>query len=107
MARLARVFQHERLALIPVLLTALSDSGMSDWIQLANSTRDSVNGPVRVSHGSEVVTADLRLAHEQIVDLSIGADAGLHAEELDGKLLDGTVKNRISEISDRIHHAAV
>ena len=25
--------------------------------------------------------------------------------ELDGKLLDGTVKNRISEISDKIHHA--
>ena len=27
--------------------------------------------------------------------------------ELDGKLLDGTVKNRISEISDKIHHATV
>lgn len=32
--------------------------------------------------------------------------AGIRVE-LDGKLLDGTVKNRISEISDRIHHAAV
>lgn len=27
--------------------------------------------------------------------------------ELDGKLLDGTVKNRISEISDKIHHVTV
>lgn len=32
--------------------------------------------------------------------------AGIRVE-LDGKLLDGTVKNRISEISERIHHAAV
>lgn len=32
--------------------------------------------------------------------------AGIRVE-LDGVLLDGTVKNRIDEISDRIHHATV
>lgn len=32
--------------------------------------------------------------------------AGIRVE-IDGKLLDGTVKRRISEISDRIHHATV